>query len=572
MEGVVKKRAYLVMAGVVACLLLQVPATGQSSVSLTGIVSSEAEGQIEGVVVSAKKVGGKVTVSVVSDHEGRYAFPGDRLAAGEYEIRIRATGYDAANPHMIASVKSGKELKTDIKLNKTQDLPSQLMSAEWLMSISGTHEQKEKLFVVCMTCHDLAPILKSTYNSTDWKTTLLRMWNWSQASSFNKPILSPNRENARPGDEEFAKYLSTINMSGRSTIDFPLKTLPRPHGSDTKVIITEYDLPRPDAQPHDAAVSQDGLVWYCDYAEGIIGRLDPRTGEIKEWLNPKGKAGYPGGYQSLAIDRDGNPWGARHEFNGVAKFDRKTEQFQNWSLPQDVVSPRTRTTFMAHTPDGKVWIKDDVDHKAFRLDPSTGQFVGFDQFPPEISFSGQSAPRANFPNDLSAQDEAAPRHNMYGIGADSLGNEYGADILGSAIAKVDAKTGKATIITLPNPKSGPRRMHFDAQDRMWIGEFYGNRIGMLDTRTGEIKEWSHPLEWYGPYDVAADKDGNVWTGSMSTDFITRLNPKTGQFNHYLLPLLGSNVRRVDVDNSGARAVFWVGENHQAKIAKVEPLD
>jgi len=161
---------------------------------------------------------------------------------------------------------------------------------------------------------------------------------------------------------------------------------------------------------------------------------------------------------------------------------------------------------------------------------------------------------------------------MYGIGADSLGNEYGADILGSAIAKVDAKTGKATMITLPNPKSGPRRMHIDAQDRMWIGEFYGNRIGMLDTRTGEIKEWSHPLEWYGPYDVAADKDGNVWTGSMSTDFITRLNPKTGQFNHYLLPLLGSNVRRVDVDNSSARPVFWVGENHQAKIAKVEPLD
>ena len=95
------------------------------------------------------------------------------------------------------------------------------MSAEWLMSISGTHEQKEKLFVVCMTCHDLAPILKSTYNATDWQTTLLRMWNWSQASSFNKPILSPNRENARPGDEEFAKYLSTINMSARSTIDFP---------------------------------------------------------------------------------------------------------------------------------------------------------------------------------------------------------------------------------------------------------------------------------------------------------------------------------------------------------------
>jgi streptogramin lyase len=59
---------------------------------------------------------------------------------------------------------------------------------------------------------------------------------------------------------------------------------------------------------------------------------------------------------------------------------------------------------------------------------------------------------------------------------------------------------------------------------------------------------------------------------MSSDFITRLNPKTGEFRMYLLPRVGVNVRRVDVDNTGAHPVFWVGENHQAKIAKVEPLN
>ena len=48
--------------------------------------------------------------------------------------------------------------------------------------------------------------------------------------------------------------------------------------------------------------------------------------------------------------------------------------------------------------------------------------------------------------------------------------------------------------------------------------------------------------------------------------------KPGEFRKYLLPRLGVNVRRVEVDNSGARPVFWVGENHQAKIARVEPLD
>jgi hypothetical protein len=52
----------------------------------------------------------------------------------------------------------------------------------------------------------------------------------------------------------------------------------------------------------------------------------------------------------------------------------------------------------------------------------------------------------------------------------------------------------------------------------------------------------------------------------------RLDPKTGEFRKYLLPRLGVNVRRVEVDNTGARPVLWVGENHEAKIAKVETLD
>jgi virginiamycin B lyase len=540
--------------------------------ALTGTVSSDAEGPMEGVVVSAKLVGGAITVSVVSDKQGRYVFPADRLAAGAYELKTRAIGYDLANPHMLATITGKNAVETNIKLEKTRDLASQLSSAEWLMSIPGTREQKDRLFVVCMTCHTLAPIVKSRYDAEEWKTTLMRMWNWSQASAFNKPILSPNREGARPGDEQFAEYLSTINLSSKPKIDFDLKTLPRPKGDDTKVIVTEYDLPRPDAEPHDVAVDAHGIVWYCDYAEGLVGRLDPRTGLIKEWVNPTGKPGFPGGAQSMEIDSQGNPWLARHEFNGVSKFDVKSESFTNWSLPADLVSPRTRTTFVAPTRDGKVWIKDDVDHKAFLLDPATGKFTGYDQFPSDVNFAGQAAPRANFPGDVSMRDKAAPHHGIYGITADSEGNEYAADILGDGVAKIDVHTGKASLYTLPHDKSGPRRMHVDSQDHLWIGEYYGNRIAKFDPKAAQFQEWSHPIDWYGPYDVAPDTAGNVWTGSMATDLVTRLDPKTGKFTNYLLPLLGSNIRRVDVDNSGNTPICWIGENHRAKIAKIEPLD
>lgn len=549
----------IVLGGVV-CLRAGEPA------ALTGVVSSDAEGVMEGVLVSAKRVGGTITVTVVSNKDGKYAFPASRLGTGAYELSIRAVGYEMIDSNFSATV-GKKSAQADIRLQKARDLASQLTNSEWLSSMPGTQAQKQRLFVVCTTCHALGPILKSGYDEEGWKTALVRMWNWSQSSSFHKPILSPNREKARPGDDELAQYLSSINLKSKPQFDFELKTLPRPHGEDTKVIITEYDLPRADAEPHDAVSDPQGMVWYSDFAEGIVGRLNPRTGEIKEWINPFEKQGIPGGYQDLELDPSGNPWLGRHEMNGFAKFDKKTEQFLNFSLPPDIVSPQTRTTFLATTPQGKVWIKDDQDHKAFLFDPSNQQSTGFDQFPPGV-INKEVKLRPNFPGDVS-QNESS-RHNIYGVNSDSAGNEWGADILGGNILKIDADTGKTTMYPTPTPRSGPRRMHFDAQDRLWIGEFYANKLAVLDTKSGEFQEWSHPIPWYGPYDVAPDKEGYVWTGAMSSDYITRLNPKTGEFRLYLLPRVGINVRRVDVDNTGTHPVFWVGENHQAKIAKVEP--
>lgn len=523
--------------------------------ALTGIVSSDVEGPMEGVLVSAKRVGGTVTVTVVTDKGGRYAFPGSRLAPGKYQLSIKAVGYDAATPNLIASVEKGRS-KTDIRLNKTRDLAAQLSDVEWLMSIPGTQEQKEWLSRSCVFCHSLTHVMESRYDAAGWMSTFARMANYSGSSAFFKPVLSPTANHEMisftKGDAELAEYLASINLRSGPEFKFELKTLPRPHGKDTKVIITEYDLPRADAEPHDAVFDGKGMVWYCDFAEGIVGRLDPRTGEVKEWEDPSTKPGFPGGLQALELDSQGNSWVTRHEYNGFAKFDRNAEKFTNWSIPQDLVSPRTRTTFLAISRDGKVWIKDNVDLKAFRFDPQTGQFAGYNQYPDEVA--------------------KVPPHNIYGIRVDSLGNEYGADIDGSGIAKIDSQSGKATWYPTPTPNSGPRRMHMDSEDRLWIGEYYANKIARFDTKTGQYQEWAHPLAWYDPYDVAPAKDGNLWVGGMSSDLITRFNLKTGEFRNYLMPRVDTNVRRVDVDNSGARPVFWVGENHQSKIAKVEPLE
>ncbi|HYY61854.1 MAG TPA: carboxypeptidase-like regulatory domain-containing protein, partial [Burkholderiales bacterium] len=61
---------------------------------LSGRVTSAEEGAMEGVLVSAKREGSTITVTVVSDAQGRYSFPEKRLAPGRYALRVRAVGYE----------------------------------------------------------------------------------------------------------------------------------------------------------------------------------------------------------------------------------------------------------------------------------------------------------------------------------------------------------------------------------------------------------------------------------------------------------------------------------------------
>jgi len=67
-----------------ACLAFTALAQAQGTAALAGQVSSAEEGAMEGVVVSAKRDGSTISVSVVTDAQGRFAFPAARLEPGHY--------------------------------------------------------------------------------------------------------------------------------------------------------------------------------------------------------------------------------------------------------------------------------------------------------------------------------------------------------------------------------------------------------------------------------------------------------------------------------------------------------
>src|SRR5262245_46662840 len=111
-------------------LLEPSPAQAQTT-PLSGVVTSAAEGAMEGVLVSAQAVGSPITTTVVTDEQGRYSFPVGRLAPGRYQIRIRAVGYELSQPIEL-EIAADRGATADLNLVKTKDLAAQLTNAEWL--------------------------------------------------------------------------------------------------------------------------------------------------------------------------------------------------------------------------------------------------------------------------------------------------------------------------------------------------------------------------------------------------------------------------------------------------------
>jgi len=535
-------------------------AQGRDAAALSGQVSSAEEGPMEGVLVSARKAGSTVTVTVVSDAKGRYSFPASKLEAGEYTLSIRAVGYDLDGPKSV-QIAAQKAATADLKLTKAKDLAAQLSNAEWLNSVPGTEQQKTAL-TGCTGCHTLQRILKSGHDADEFVQVMTRMAGYAPGST---PLLPQRRVQVIDpiNPERFrkqAEWLSTINLSSVSKWEYPLKTMPRPKGRATHVVITEYDLPRRVAQPHDVILDSQGMAWYSDFGSQYIGKLDPKTGKATEYHVPEYKSNFPRGGLDIELDRDGNIWLGQMLQGGVVKFDPKAEKFQPYPLSASVnsdVAQQAMVSPASYHVDGKLWMNNVGIRGVLRMDMASGKFEAFHPYKNLASESG------------GGMDGAG--HSVYGIAADSKNNLFFMDFGSENIGRIDAKTGEMKLLPTPTRNSHPRRGHMDAQDRLWFAEYQADKLAVLDTKTEKYQEWAVPTKWTFPYDAVPDKNGELWTGGMTTDEIVRLDPKSGQATEYLLPK-NTNVRRVYVDNTTTPVTFWVGSNHGGSVVKVEPTD
>jgi streptogramin lyase len=530
-------------------------AQAQTAPALSGQVTSAEEPTMEGVVVSAKKEGSNVTVSVVTDDKGKYSFPAARLEPGKYTVSIRAAGYNLDGAKSVDVAAGGAT--ADLKLVKTKNLSAQLSNAEWLVSAPGTEKQKAFLGS-CVGCHTLQRIFTSSHPADEWPAIFARMGTYSPGSQPTRPQLIPTggprseRERVRPDiAKAAAEWLAETNLSNGER-SYPLKTIPRPKGKATKVVYTEWDLPRKQSQPHDVILDKDGQVWYSDFAWQFIGTLDLKTGKVTEYPLPVMKEGSPVGSLQVAADPWGNFWLANMYQGGLIKFDPKEKKATAFPYPKEWQTPSTQSTMVAPIRadvDGKIWTNNQETHHIYRFDVKTEKYENLGE----------------------AADAQGNKINAYGIPPDMQNNVWLLEQGNTRIGLLDAKTNVAKIWPTPIANSKPRRGRVDSENRLWFAEFGGNAIGMFDPKTEKITEWKIPTPYSAPYDAEVDKNGRAWTGSMNNDFVSRVDSKTGDIVEYLLPR-PTNIRRVFVDNTGAQPALLVGSNHGASIIKVEPLD
>ncbi len=528
---------------------------------LTGTVSSQTEGLMEGVVVSAKKQGGTISVAVVSNAEGRYQFPDDRLSAGTYDVVIRAVGY--ALPETSVTIGVGRTAELDLTLDEVTDkvqLGRQLSNAEWMLS-SGEDGTK---ISDCVSCHTLALPMFSHYGADQMAKVVQRMslhtnnasieHPWFDTDALQKLGLPPSEDHI-----ELGAYIASINLSERDVWPFELKTLPRPTGEDTQVIMTTYDLPRPDAAPHDEVFGPDGNVWYSDFNTQYIGKLDPKTGVVTEYEIPMRRPnGVAQGGLQVEFDPEGKLWFANMEQIQLVRFDPETEEMDIFELPvAEEDAADAHTTMIDPTRmyvDGHLW-----------FNVAGGGRVG-----------GEGAWRLHVENrefTHVSYPEGSPPTRAYDNVVDNDNNLFGFHMRNHKLWTTDVQTLETEWFEFPDDRVGCRRGHMDDQERIWCADFMGNGLVMFNTKTREFEgNWTMPTPWTRPYDAHYDDKQYVWAGGMDSDLIVRFDPESGKLNQYLLPHR-TNIRNVLTQKGGPDELssFWVGDQHAATITHIEAL-
>ena len=269
-----------------------------------------------------------------------------------------------------------------------------------------------------------------------------------------------------------------------------------------------FQLPE-GARVHDVAPAPDGKIWYTAQRQGALGIIDPKTGEIRQV--PLGEGSAPHG---VIQGPDGAAWITDSGQNAIVRFDPKTEKLDSWKLPEEVGYANLNTG--AFDGDGIHWFTGQNGVYG-RLDPKSGEMKVFKD-----------------------PDGRGP----YGIASTPSGDVYYVSLAGSHLAKIDRKTGEATIIEPPTLGQGARRVWSDSKGDLWISEWNSGQLSRYSPASGTWKSWKLPGEKPRAYAVYVDERDIVWVTDFGANATLTFDPATEQWTSIRGSAPEANVRQI----------------------------
>jgi len=370
---------------------------------------------------------------------------------------------------------------------------------------------REMVQATCTKCHGLNLITNSAgFTRAEW-TRL-----------FGSMIALPKNE-----ADTIATYLA---KAFDQKPDAPKAVIiPGPVSVNIKV----WGAPTLGSRPHDPLAARDGSIWWTGQYANRLGRLDPRTGAMKEYPLDTPKSGPHG----LVEDRDGNIWYTGVSVREVGRLNPKTGTVTEYQMPL----PEARGP---HTPifdqKGMFFFTLQSGHVG-RINPATG----------EVKLA------------KTPTDNTYP----YGIQVNSQGVPWYVDFRGNRVGSVDPVTMEIKEYTLPNPDARPRRLAITPDDVIWYTDFPRGYLGRFDPKTGQVREWLSPGGRDSePYGIAAVGDV-VWysESGVKPNTLVRFDTRTETFQTWAIPAGGHVIRNMMATPQGNLVLANSGINQVALV-------
>src|SRR6266436_3108620 len=289
-------------------------AYGATDAIISGTVKDPSGAPFKGAFVQAQNTKTRIYVNVLSDTLGRYQIQG--LPPGEYEVRANAVGYKS-DPRVGVKLSAGESSSLDFALEKGMVRWSDL-SVYQGKKLLPDGKGKQLISAECFACHGFQSRMAATRRDAD---------GWAQAVNYMRDVRRARLGN-HIDDQAAATIISYLNDTfgvdsklPKSPTELPgYKETLRPFSDEAmKISYVEYDMPGPNRMPFSAAPDKNGMIWIPDFGSGNrIGKLDPKTGEIEEFVAPnKGTAGI----HSAVPAPDGSVWLAEQAYIKVGRFD-----------------------------------------------------------------------------------------------------------------------------------------------------------------------------------------------------------------------------------------------------------